>query len=573
MVPRTIHPRTQNPLTLGSDFPAAWKATCSPCLASVNKHSNGVVEWPPAIIYRGDKLRLAQDGQPIEQAMPKEPSTLPSLDSFLFHLGQASPLPWMAFHVHQNQCVQLNQHLACCLGFERLELLNLAENFLPTLLHPEDQPRFARLVHSLDQAASGVSVSEELRLKHRDGSWRWMCLHCQAWQPSASGKFELFTAVLQDVTQHKQEIQALRNSEETLRNVMDHTPAFIIMVDQQARILFINQVMPEYNYEEVIGSSSLEHLAPESHSIFLRELDFVFTQGKFTAFETTSVVRSGKQHWYLAHLAPMLREGKVVAALLIATDITEQKLAQTALLESKLQLQEQQRHEKELVEAELARLREQLVNQTRLSTLGQIAATIAHELRNPLGAVRNGLYYVRRHLSAGQPEFSEVLSMMQQEVTSAEVIIQNLLEMCRAKQPVLQTVDLAQAVGEAFEQIAKPAEVILRLQLQPEPFSVVVDPGQFQQVLRNLFSNSIQAMPQGGEICIRGKFFCTVVRLSKYKTKVPACSQKCGIDYSNHSFPPKPKGRAWAYPSAVKFWKFTVGLWNWPTQTKVPCSS
>ena len=70
--------------------------------------------------------------------------------------------------------------------------------------------------------------------------------------------------------------------------------------------------------------------------------------------------------------------------------------AEAAYLRVKDQLLEHQMREKERVYAELAKVREELIRQTRLATLGRMSASVAHDLRNPLGAVRNAAYYLSR---------------------------------------------------------------------------------------------------------------------------------------------------------------------------------
>ena len=92
-----------------------------------------------------------------------------------------------------------------------------------------------------------------------------------------------------------------------------------------------------------------------------------------------------------------------VYALANVRDITERKRAEEDIREAQQQLLERQRHETELAEAKLDALRTQLVDQTRLATIGQMSASIAHEIRNPLGAVRNAAYYLKRHVSKDTP--------------------------------------------------------------------------------------------------------------------------------------------------------------------------
>ena len=183
-------------------------------------------------------------------------------------------------------------------------------------------------------------------------------------------------------------------------------------------------------------------------------------------------------------------------------DITDRKRAEEATQKAQAELLEERQHEKEHAEAELARMRDRLVRATRLAAIGQVSASIAHDLRNPLGTVRNAAYYLGRRLPQGQPEVAEYLGIINQEVAAADRIITNLLAVARAKEPVKQHVDLGQAIREVLAETGQAEAVRLRMSLAPEPFVVRADPDQLRQVFRNLVTNAVDAMDGGGEIVV-----------------------------------------------------------------------
>jgi two-component system sensor histidine kinase HydH len=158
-----------------------------------------------------------------------------------------------------------------------------------------------------------------------------------------------------------------------------------------------------------------------------------------------------------------------------------------------------------LVEAELEKVRRQLVHQTRLATLGQIAGMIAHELRNPLGAVRNAVYYLQRHVVKDNAELAEFLRIIDTEVHTSDQIISNLLEMTRAKPPTFETVDLADIAEEIWQHLPQRDNVRCRCVVYPEPFLCHADAAQLRQVLTNLLTNAVQALEGTGEIVISGQ--------------------------------------------------------------------
>jgi signal transduction histidine kinase len=203
--------------------------------------------------------------------------------------------------------------------------------------------------------------------------------------------------------------------------------------------------------------------------------------------------------WYLQiffHAAELDR------VLVYLVDITDRKQAEEATRKAQAELLEERQHEKEHAEAELAQMRDRLVRATRLAAIGQVSASIAHDLRNPLGTVRNAAYYLGRRLPKDQPEVAEYLGIINQEVVAADRIITNLLAVAGAKEPVKQHVDVGQAIREALARTGQAKAVRLRMSLAPEPFMVRADPDHLRQVFRNLVTNAAEAMGDGGEIIV-----------------------------------------------------------------------
>jgi PAS domain S-box-containing protein len=203
--------------------------------------------------------------------------------------------------------------------------------------------------------------------------------------------------------------------------------------------------------------------------------------------------------WYLQVFFHSAELDRVLVYLI---DITDRKQAEEATRKAQAELIEQRQHEKEHAEAELARMRDRLVRATRLAAIGQVSASIAHDLRNPLGTVRNAAYYLERRLPKDQPEVAEYLGIINQEVAAADRIIANLLAVARAKAPIKQDVDVGQAIREALAGTGQAEAVRLRMTLAPEPFIVRADPDQMGQVFRNLVTNAVEAMGGGGEIVV-----------------------------------------------------------------------
>ena len=182
----------------------------------------------------------------------------------------------------------------------------------------------------------------------------------------------------------------------------------------------------------------------------------------------------------------------------VVEDVTALMEAQEAAHAAREEVLDQQRRRRELAEEEVARIGDELIRTTRLATVGQVSASIAHDLRNPLGAIRNASYYLKRHLPDGHAELAEHLGIIDEEVSTADTIISNLLRMVRAKPPALQDVDLAHLLKPVLAKAARDQTITCHACFDPDPFVIQADPGQMQQVLTNLLDNAVAAVAGDG---------------------------------------------------------------------------
>lgn len=140
-------------------------------------------------------------------------------------------------------------------------------------------------------------------------------------------------------------------------------------------------------------------------------------------------------------------------------------------------------------------------SQERLATLGQVAASIGHELRNPLAVMSTSLHLLRRSIPDDERALRRVDKVSQQVELSSR-IIGDLLALTREGPSSRRPTDLALLLGEAIAAASLPDEVQLRLEVDELP-SLFVDDGQLRQALVNLLVNAAQAMPEGGEVLVR----------------------------------------------------------------------
>lgn len=127
----------------------------------------------------------------------------------------------------------------------------------------------------------------------------------------------------------------------------------------------------------------------------------------------------------------------------------------------------------------------------RLATIGQLAASIGHDLRNPLGVIESSLFILRKRIEAN-PRADRHLSKISTQVENCNHIVTDLLELARDRPPKWSNVKVAAVIDSARESIAIPPDVKFELDVA-EGSSVRADPGLLRQVLANLITNSILA--------------------------------------------------------------------------------
>jgi signal transduction histidine kinase len=156
---------------------------------------------------------------------------------------------------------------------------------------------------------------------------------------------------------------------------------------------------------------------------------------------------------------------------------------------------------------ELERSQDALVRQEKLAAIGELAASVGHELRNPLAAISNANAFIRKKLAKAHVEDARVaqfLGIIDEECAACAKIISDLLEFAREQPLALVACPLAPLAEEAVSLVPTPAEVAVKNAV-PEDLPVpTIDKDKFRQVLINLVQNAVEAIPEGrsGEIVI-----------------------------------------------------------------------
>lgn len=189
---------------------------------------------------------------------------------------------------------------------------------------------------------------------------------------------------------------------------------------------------------------------------------------------------------------------------------------------------------------------EQLIRTEKLAAVGTLASGVSHELRNPLSAIKNAVFLLKRKLSRKViPDIDEkviqFLDIMDKEIDRSTRIINDLLGFTRVAKPTRIRSDIRIVINEALSRLKIAENIKLSKDLQSDLPMVTIDANQIGQVLINLIENACQAMTDGGELQIS-------TRKSKVFVEIEIADSGCGISEKaikkifDPLFTTKPKG-------------------------------
>jgi PAS domain S-box-containing protein len=279
-------------------------------------------------------------------------------------------------------------------------------------------------------------------------------------------------------------VQQLRGEERKLREAIETIPAMAWIIGPDGAVRFVNRRWVEYTGQSQLGDTEQvgkRTLHPEDLDRVVRRMEATFASGE--PFEEELRVRrtDGEYRWFLTRAVPLRdKRGKVVKWYGAATDIEDRKRA-------------------EQLQADLA-------HTNRVSMLGELAASISHELKQPISAAVMDAQASLRWLNRDQPDLDQARRATAAIVKDGRLavdIIDRLRSLYKKTPPQREPVNVDEIVGEMVLLLRSEANeyaVSIRTDLAADLPKILADQVQLKQVLMNLMLNGIEAMKETGGV-------------------------------------------------------------------------
>ena len=345
-------------------------------------------------------------------------------------------------------------------------------------IHPEDRPIWSQA--AAEALRGGSRYDLEYRIVRPNGEVR--IVHSQGdLTRERSGRPLSMFGTIQDITARKRAEEALRESEEQWKAVFENNPTMYFMVDAAGTILSVNPFGAEhlgYRVDELIGRP-VEILFHEADREAVQRNSAVCLEqfGRTMSWEARKVRKDGETLWVRETARAVLIKNRPVV-LVACEDVTDGKRAAEAISEMQMQL----------------------AHANRVATMGQLTASIAHEVNQPIAATVTNAQAALRWLGVRPPDLEEARQALDRIVKdgsrAGEVIgrVRSLIKRASLQKDRLDINDAIREVVEITRGEAVKSGVSVQSELADGLPPILGDRVQFQQVILNLIVNAIEAM-------------------------------------------------------------------------------
>jgi len=358
-------------------------------------------------------------------------------------------------------------------------LVDLQKKGWIDLIHPDDfEETSSHWNRLLTESVGYYTVN---RFMCADGQYRWFHISVVAIRDD-NGKTIAFHGIMLDTTAQKAAELALQQSEQQMQRIMDAVPSILFSNLPDGKLTFTNRKARDYagmTLDQIQGWGWVETIHPEEREYVVEEFKKALASGSSFGVEHRTRRADGIYRWYLSRAEPLRDEGgQILQWFGVGIDIDERKRAEDHLRETRVKL----------------------ARASRIATVAELSASIAHELNQPLTAVIANAQATRRWLSSSPINFSEATTSIERVLRDGRVAderMQHIRALFKQKPLTKKHACPSEIIREAVRFVQEDAnrdEIPIDVQIASDLPALLVEQLQIQEVLINLISNGIEAM-------------------------------------------------------------------------------
>ncbi|WP_249365307.1 PAS domain-containing protein [Cytobacillus citreus] len=376
--------------------------------------------------------------------------------------------------------------------YEKDEIIGKTHQILNSNYHSEEF--FRNLWNTI---LSGNIWSGEIRNRSKDGRYYWVESTIVPFLNNEGNPYQ-FVSIRTDIT-------ALKTTEAHLKDTIKEVGDIKFALDQSSIVAFTDEFGVITNVNDKfcqISQYSRDELIGQSHSLlnsgyhpkeFFKNLWITIRNGDVWKGEIRNRAKDGTFYWVDTTIIPFLDEyGKPYQYLAIRNDITEKKK------------------------------NEQILHrQDKLAAVGQLAAGVAHEIRNPLTSIRGYTEFLQ--MDETNNERLEYFEIILDEISRLNNIVEDFMMLAKPKAVLLEeknVVPILNNVLSLFELEARKKNVDFRFEPKDDEILINCDENRLKQVFINFIKNAIDAMPDGGNLIVSTNVFDNQVYISVEDTGI-----------------------------------------------------
>ena len=366
-------------------------------------------------------------------------------------------------------------------------------------LQMRDLPKYLKMFSSIIRGK--VPEPFEISYRHKDGEPHVGEVYISLMKKN--GKVIGIQSVMMDITERKKKEREIRESKEKFERLFMDNPEAAVYVNPDFHILDVNPCFSElfgYSLDEVKGKHINSAIVPKDKMEEAEMLDKK-AEKRYFFHGTVRKRKDGSLVPVSISVAPITVEGRLTGYVGLYKDVTERK-------QMERKLQEYSEHLEELVEKRTMQLKEaqeQLLKSERLAAIGEIAAMVGHDLRNPLTSIAGATYYLKTKLEQKMDKTAkDMVELIEKDIKYSDKIISDLLRYSREIHLELTETTPKSITKHALTSIKVPKNIRISNLTDNKP-KIKIDAQKMNRVLVNITKNAIDAMPKGGKLTITSK--------------------------------------------------------------------